>query len=94
MAIRFRKRIRIVPGVYINIGKKGISTSIGARGASVNIGKRGVNGTVGIPGSGLSYTTKLSGGKAQEEKERKDYPLWFRLAVAGVVFFIVYILTK
>ncbi|WP_075686531.1 DUF4236 domain-containing protein [Serratia marcescens] len=92
MAIRFRKRIRIAPGVYINIGKKGISTSIGARGASVNIGKRGVNGTVGIPGSGLSYTTKLSGGKTQEEQ--KDHPLWFRLAVAGVVFFIVYILTK
>ncbi|MGP0873280.1 DUF4236 domain-containing protein [Serratia sp. CY81684] len=92
MAIRFRKRIRIAPGIYINIGKKGISTSVGPRGASLNIGKRGVNGTVGIPGSGLSYSTKLSDGKAKKEGEKTEFPLWFRLAVVAAAFLIVYIL--
>ena len=43
MAIRFRKSIKIAPGVRVNLGKKGASVSVGARGASVNIGKRGTH---------------------------------------------------
>ena len=40
----------------INVGKRGISTSIGVRGATVNFGRRGVRATVGVPGSGISYS--------------------------------------
>jgi len=59
MGFRFRKTIRILPGVRLNVSKTGISTSIGGRGATVNVGKRGVRGTIGIPGSGLSYSSML-----------------------------------
>lgn len=34
MGWRFRKRIKIAPGVNINLSKSGISTTIGKRGAS------------------------------------------------------------
>jgi hypothetical protein len=62
MGWRFRKRIKIAPGIHMNLGKSGVtSLSIGKKGASVNVGKKGVTGTVGIPGTGLSYTEKLSG---------------------------------
>lgn len=59
MAFRFQKRIKILPGVRLNISKSGISTTIGGRGASVNIGKRGVYGNAGIPGTGLSMRERL-----------------------------------
>ncbi len=57
MGFRFSRRIKLIPGVRLNISKSGVSTSIGGRGATVNISKRGVRSTIGIPGTGLSYTS-------------------------------------
>ena len=57
MTLRFRQTFTLFPGVRINIGKHGISTSIGVPGASVNIGRQGVRATVGAPGTGLSCST-------------------------------------
>jgi hypothetical protein len=56
MGFRFRRSIRLLPGVRINIGKRGVSTSIGVRGAHVTLGHGQVRETVGLPGTGLSYT--------------------------------------
>lgn len=56
MTLRFRQTFTLFPGVRINIGKRGISTSIGYPGATVNIGRQGVRATVGAPGTGLSYS--------------------------------------
>ncbi|MDP2248011.1 MAG: DUF4236 domain-containing protein [Nitrosomonadales bacterium] len=59
--MRLRKRIKIAPGVNINLSKSGASVSVGKPGATVNVGsKGGVKATVGIPGSGLSHTEQLS----------------------------------
>lgn len=58
MGFRFRKSIKIAPGVRINISKKGLSSlSVGRPGATVNINKKGTRTTVGIPGSGLSHSS-------------------------------------
>ena len=59
MGFRFRKSIKIAPGVKINLGGNSASMTIGKRGASVNVGKNGVRGTIGIPGSGLSYSESI-----------------------------------
>lgn len=56
MSFRFRKSVKIAPGVRINFSKSGVSTSIGKRGAMVNISKRGTRVTTGLPGTGLSYS--------------------------------------
>jgi len=62
MAFRFRRSFKVAPGIRLNVGKRGFSTSIGTRGARVTVGgSRGVTTTVGIPGSGLSYTSRMSG---------------------------------
>lgn len=61
MGWRFRKSIRIMPGVRLNFGKRGVSTTIGPRGASVNVGRRGVYVNAGIPGTGLSYRERIGG---------------------------------
>lgn len=60
MGWRFRKSIKIAPGIKINIGKKGISSvSVGPRGAHINVGKNGTNLSTGIPGTGLYNVTRL-----------------------------------
>jgi hypothetical protein len=41
MGFRFRKRIRLAKGVYLNLGNKRSSLSVGKRGATMNISKRG-----------------------------------------------------
>lgn len=56
MAFRFSKRIKIAPGVTINISKSGISTSLGVRGAHVTYGHGKKRTTIGIPGTGISST--------------------------------------
>lgn len=61
MRIKYRRRIKIAPGVNLNISKSGVSTTIGLRGASVNIGKNGTYLNTGIPGTGLYDRNKISG---------------------------------
>ena len=56
MGFRFQKRIRIFPGVRLNISKSGLSTSLGGKGLTVNLKGNKVKTTVGIPGTGLSYS--------------------------------------
>lgn len=57
MGFRFRKSVKILPGIRLNFSKSGISTSLGGPGASINIGPKGTRKTVGLPGSGMSYST-------------------------------------
>lgn len=56
MGFRFRRSIRILPGLRVNLGKRGASLSVGVRGAHVTVGPTGTRTTVGLPGTGLSYT--------------------------------------
>lgn len=72
MGLNFRKSIKIMPGVKVNIGKKGVSSvSVGGRGARVNIGKKGTRTTVGLPGSGLSYSSYSSRKSKNPQQETK-----------------------
>jgi hypothetical protein len=57
MPLRFFRRIRIAPGVSVNLSKSGAFVSVGPKGAKMTVGPRGVRKTVGLPGTGLYYTT-------------------------------------
>ena len=57
MGFRFRRTLKIAPGLHINLSKSGPSLSVGPHGARYTIGPRGDRATVGIPGTGLSYTS-------------------------------------
>jgi len=58
MAIRFHRSLKILPGVRLNLGKRGIGLSAGIRGFHVGIDSRGRPYTsAGIPGTGLSVRT-------------------------------------
>jgi|GEM_PF-1572564 hypothetical protein len=56
MGWRFRRRVRVMPGLYLNLGRRGASVSLGVRGAHVTFGRHGKRATIGVPGSGISYT--------------------------------------
>ena len=45
MAFRFSKRIKLLPGVWLNLGKNGISTCVGGDGDGVTVSYGGKRGT-------------------------------------------------
>lgn len=71
MGIRFRKSKKLLPGVRLNVGTRGLSFSFGPRGLKHTISTTGRRTTtVGIPGSGLSFSETSrsgSGGVAAQE---------------------------
>jgi hypothetical protein len=75
MGFRFRRRIRLLPGIAINLSKTGASLSVGRRGATMNFGPRGTRTTIGLPGTGISYSTLHSSrsGRGAEAKARAQF---------------------
>ena len=69
--LRFWRRFKIFPGVYINISKSGLSISFGSRGYTLTFGKRGIRSTTGIPGSGLFYTHHTNKDKVKDALTKK-----------------------
>lgn len=54
---RFRKSIKLAPGLKLNLNKKSTSLTFGGKGFHHTISSNGTNTTtVGIPGTGVSYT--------------------------------------
>lgn len=58
--MRFRKSVKICPGVRVNFSKSGVSTSVGGRGGSITVGKKGTYVNYGIPGTGIYNREKIS----------------------------------
>lgn len=56
MPFRFRRSVKILPGLRINLSKSGASVSLGGRGFHYTLGPKGTRITAGIPGTGLSWT--------------------------------------
>lgn len=70
MGFRFRKSIKVAPGVRANIGKKSAGVSIGGKGGGVSINsKTGATTHVSAPGTGISYTTKISSNPQQRRSD-------------------------
>ena len=72
MGFRFWRRMKIAPGITLNLSKSGGSLSFGGRGAHYTIGPRGTRKTVGIPGTGLFYTTTGSLGGSEKSGRKKS----------------------
>lgn len=99
MGFRFRKSIKIIPGIKLNINKKSTSLTIGTRGAHYTINSTGSETTsVGLPGTGLSYTTR-SKSKSHElvrevpslsEKIEKKCIIYKKVAHIFLFFAIVF----
>jgi Protein of unknown function (DUF4236) len=56
MGFRFRKRVKLFPGLWLNVSKGGMSTSVGTKGLTVNLKGDKTRTTVSAPGTGISYS--------------------------------------
>jgi hypothetical protein len=96
MGIRFRKSIKVAPGVRVNVGKKSSSVSFGGKGFSTSVSPSGRNTrTVGIPGTGISHVS-TSGGKrsnvTHHTTTHQKPASSLLLKVCGVIMWIIGIL--
>jgi Protein of unknown function (DUF4236) len=87
MGFLFRKRIRILPGVWLNLSKRGVSTSIGGKGITINIKDNKTRTTASLPGTGLSYRT-TSTSKPSTRSGISAW-VWVLIVVFVVVMFVV-----
>lgn len=62
MGFRYRKSIKLSPGLRLNLSKSGVGFSAGVKGARVSVGPRGTKFTASVPGTGISYQKTLSSG--------------------------------
>ena len=72
MGFSFRKRLKIMKGLYLNFSKNGVSTSVGGPGATLNFGKNGTRVTTSIPGTGIRYSKNLSNNKKDIVSDFQD----------------------
>lgn len=80
MGWRFRKSIKILPGVRLNFNKNSTSVSIGSKRSGITINsKTGVTARTSIPGTGLSYSEKISNPKKSAPTKKSSVPLAERL---------------
>jgi Protein of unknown function (DUF4236) len=94
MGFRFQKRIKVLPGITLNLSGKGISTSIGTTGARVTFGHGKRRVTTGIPGSGISHTTVTSTHKSSKSQPKPLYaaptnqqtmPTWVWIVIICII---------
>ena len=96
MAWNFRRRKKIAPGVYINMSKKGISTTVGPKGASMTFGPNGTYLNTSIPGTGMYNRRKLSSTNINTNnipinnsmKIKRGCAFWLTIYIVFNLFFI------
>ena len=75
--LRFWRRLRVAPGVTVNMARSGPSVSVGPRGAKTTVGRGGMRRTLGIPGTGIFATSQeswdsLRGGNVEQPHLAQD----------------------
>lgn len=80
MGTRFRRSIRIAPGVKLNVTKTGLGMTVGTRGAHYSVHSSGMRTrTMGLPGTGLYYQSRKNSGS----KSKGATPSEKRVSQAG-----------
>jgi len=79
MSLRFRRSVRIAPGVHVNLGFDGAGLSVGPRGLHLGVNRRGMYTSAGIPSHGNlagSPRARLTG-RASAWLPRGSLLLWW-----------------
>ena len=106
MGLRFRKSVKIAPGVRLNLNKNSTSVSFGGKGAHYTVSSNGRRtASVGIPGTGISYSASTSSGKGGKARDAakssggsssgrggndKNGCLWLLLGIALLPILLTY----
>ncbi|WP_224962549.1 DUF4236 domain-containing protein [Geomonas subterranea] len=93
MGFRFRRSVKLAPGLRMNFGATGASMTFGGRGGSVTVGKRGAYANVGIPGTGFSFRQRINSGSSSSNRTTSSPVTTTQVSVTvsvrddGTVFF-------
>lgn len=95
MGIRFRKSMKVAPGVRMNVSKKSVGVSIGGKGARYSVSSSGRTTTsASIPGTGLSYVS--TSGSKKKQRSTSTGPIRASSSrgarVGGIVMLVVAVL--
>jgi Protein of unknown function (DUF4236) len=86
MPLRFYRRVKLFPGLRINLSKGGASVSVGRKGMWLTTGPRGRRVTVGLPGTGLSWTERAPPLVALVPRSQSFLVVWgWPLVTAAIV---------
>lgn len=69
-SFRFRRSVKILPGVRLNFNTKSTSMTFGGKGFTKTVSSTGrVTNTIGIPGTGIHYTEVEKPGRVQHKAQ-------------------------
>lgn len=87
MSTRFRKSVKVAPGVRVNVNKQSASASFGPQGLKHTISTTGKSRTtVGVPGTGVSYSAGGSLGAGVPKEQRPTSPKSKGIALVLCIF--------
>jgi hypothetical protein len=69
MGLRFRKSVKLIPGVRLNFTNSGLGLGFGGKGCRVNINKKGVSTTVGAGGLYVNDYERFNKGQSNNKQE-------------------------
>jgi hypothetical protein len=69
MSLRFRRTMKIAPGIRLNLTKTGVSARVGPPGLGATVGTSGTTVSAGIPGTGLHASQKIKKGKSAASQQ-------------------------
>ncbi|HEJ2458014.1 TPA: DUF4236 domain-containing protein [Vibrio cholerae] len=70
--LRYQKRVRVLPFLWLNISKTGVSVTLGGRFVKLNIGRQGVWLSGSLVGTGLSWRRKVPLVTSENSKNSKS----------------------
>jgi Protein of unknown function (DUF4236) len=92
-SLRFRRSLKIAPGVRLNFNKRSIGISAGVPGARYSINSNGRRTrSVGIPGTGLSYRSQSSRRRSEVDVDETGLPSPTRLIASLVGWLTILVL--
>jgi tetratricopeptide (TPR) repeat protein len=75
MSLRFRRSMKLMPGVRLNFNKDSIGLSLGVKGAHYTVNSKGRRTiSAGIPGTGLYSVETLSSGRNTRSSRQSSEP--------------------
>jgi hypothetical protein len=87
MGFRFQRRVRIAPGVRLNLSKSGIGASVGRTGLRLGLdAKRRKYFSVSLPGTGLSHRTFFGRPVTPETLKKVAYVAIAVLIIGALAF--------
>jgi|GEM_PF-2693144 hypothetical protein len=91
MAIRFHRSLKLLPGIRLNFGKRGIGVSAGVCGLHVGVDTRGKAYTsASIPGTGLSVRNYAKRGDLKAAQYSNAFVLGIVMAL-GIILVLAII---